>query len=153
MITIIKLDPAGREKIRYTGELVSRSDHELVVQAAWTLPARDLGYTRFEPGDLFTEYYYTDRWFNVFAISDQPGVRKGWYCNITEPAQFFPDRVTQVDLYLDVWVDPSGAPLILDEDEFRAATNLTSDQRTMAQQALQALLTMITSRQAMFASL
>lgn len=153
MITVIKLDPAGQEKIRYQGKLSEQADHLTIIEADWTLPARDLGYTRFEPGDRFVEYYYTDRWFNIFAIASREGTRKGWYCNITEPALVSSDVIRQVDLYLDVWVNPEGQPLILDEDEFVAATMLSDEQREGAQRGLQSLLWMLESRQGAFADL
>jgi uncharacterized protein len=153
MITIVKLDPRGAERLRYTGEVISRSQHEVVVQASWTMKERDLGYTRFEPGDRFIEFYYTDRWFNIFDIAQKDGPRKGWYCNITEPARVMDNSIEQVDLFLDVWVDLIGKTLILDEDEFAAATMLSTTQRLRAQQGLQTLLDMIEKRQEVFSSL
>jgi protein associated with RNAse G/E len=153
MITIVKLDPQGEAIIRFQGEVVERTTHAIIIQAIWTSPARDLGYTCFEPGDRFTEYYYTDRWFNILDIASADGVRKGWYCNIAEPARIFDSRVEQIDLLLDVWVNPVGELLILDEDEFAADTKLSDEQRTAAQQALQALLHVIEKRQDVFASL
>lgn len=153
VITVVKLDPLGNEKIRYKGEVVTRSPASVVIEATWTLPARDLGYARFEPGDLFTEYYYVDRWFNIFDIKDATGVRKGWYCNIAEPAVIHEDKITQVDLLLDLWVSPAGETLLLDEDEFTQDTTLNDQQRNGARQGLQALLAMLAARQETFADL
>lgn len=153
MITIVKLDPLGVEKIRYTGDVISRSQYEVVVQASWTMTERDLGYTRFEPGDRFIEFYYADRWFNIFDIAHKDGLRKGWYCNIAEPARIMETSIEQVDLFLDVWVDPTGKVLILDEDEFAATTTLSETQRLRAQQGLHALLDIIEKRQEVFSSL
>jgi uncharacterized protein len=153
MITVVKLDPLGNEKIRYKGDIITRSSACVVVEATWTLPARDLAYARFEPGDLFTEYYYVDRWFNIFDIKSANGSRKGWYCNITEPAMIYQDLIKQVDLLLDVWVNPAGETLLLDEDEFTQDTTLNDHQRNGARLGLQALLAMIAARQETFAVL
>lgn len=153
MITVIKLDPLGTEKIRYGGDVIKQSPGKIVIQARWTMAERDLGYTRFEPGDYFIEYYYADRWFNIFDISYKDGRRKGWYCNIAEPAHIYETRIEQVDLFLDVWVDTSGVPLLLDEDEFTAATMLTASQREGARQGLQSILQMVEKRQEVFSSL
>ncbi len=153
MVIIVKQNPLGEAKIRYSGEIVKHLSHGVVVQANWTLPARDLGYTIFEPGDQFTEYYYTDRWFNIFDIARSNGTRKGWYCNVAEPARIHDARIEQIDLLLDVWVSPRGEPLLLDEDEFTADTTLTQDQRVGAQQGLKALLHLIETRQEVFSSL
>ncbi|GAC1389279.1 MAG: hypothetical protein NVSMB38_03020 [Ktedonobacteraceae bacterium] len=152
MITVVKQNPSGEAKIRYSGEIIERLSHGVVIQAGWTLPTRDLGYTVFEPGDQFTEYYYTDRWFNIFDITRSDGTRKGWYCNVAEPAHIHEDVIEQIDLLLDVWVNPQGEALILDEDEFVAATTLTQEQRVGAQHGLQALLHLLATRQEMFSS-
>jgi protein associated with RNAse G/E len=153
MITIIKLDPTGAEKIRYHGELLERLHNRIVIEATWTLPGRDLSYTRFETGDQFVEYYYTDRWFNIFAIANREGIRKGWYCNIAEPANISTDTIAQIDLYLDVWINPTGEALLLDEDEFETSTTLSMQQRIGARQGLQTLLHMLAARQEAFANI
>ncbi len=154
-VTVIKLSPQGEETLRYTGHIVEQFSHGVILQASWTLPIRDLGYTRFEPQDQFREYYYTDRWFNIFAISSVIGLHKGWYCNITEPAQLHRDCIRQVDLLLDVWVNPAGEPLLLDEDEFAiaAATALSERQQSEARQGLHMLLHMLAARQEAFSRL
>jgi protein associated with RNAse G/E len=153
MITIIKLDPQGRETIRYSGEILHSLPHGIVITATWTLPDHNLGYTCFETGDQFVEYYYSDRWFNIFAISTPAGDLKGWYCNITEPAHIAVDTITQVDLYLDLWVTPTGHTRLLDEDEFAATDLLTITQRQSALQGLDILQHMIDQRQEVFATI
>jgi len=152
MITVIKLGPQGAEKIRYQGELLEKLPTGIVIQAQWTLPTKELGYTRFEPGDIFTEYYYSDRWYNIFAILAVDGKCKGWYCNVAQPATILEECIEQVDLLLDVWVNLEGEPLLLDEDEFAAAM-LSAEQRTGAQKGLQALLQLLESRSEAFAPL
>jgi uncharacterized protein len=153
MITVIKQDPQGAEMLRYQGEVIERSPTRVVIQAAWSNPPKDLGYTRFEAGDSFTEYYYSDRWFNIFDILGSDDQRKGWYCNIAQPAVIFNDRIEQVDLFLDVWVNPQGKPLLLDEDEFAAATTLNEEQRMGARAGLQTLLQLLASRSEAFSPL
>ena len=150
MITVIKQNPLGEVKIKYTGEVIERSIDGVTISARWQHEAKDLGYTRFEPGDRFIEYYYTDRWFNIFDISTPNGIRKGWYCNVAEPASIYHDYIEQIDLLLDVWVNPEGKPLILDEDEFEADTTLRGEQRSGARQGLRDLLELIASRKAPF---
>jgi uncharacterized protein len=145
-ITVNKLNPLGELKIQYQGEIIERLGDGIIIQAYWEHPLKDLGYTCFEPGDRFIEYYFTRRWFNIFDISKASNERKGWYCNIAEPANIGDDDIKQIDLLLDVWVDPSGTPLILDEDEFEADTTLDERQRQGARQGLQNLLQMIAAQ-------
>jgi len=150
MITVVKQDPQGKAILRYQGTIIKRLPYGVILEAGWTNPMRDVGYTRFEPGDRFIEYYYTNRWFNIFDIAGTDGTRKGWYCNIAEPAVIFDDRIEQIDLLLDVWVNPEGSYLLLDEDEFAATTILTEKQRHGAKAGLQALLHMLQARQEAF---
>ena len=150
IITVNKLNALGEIKIQYQGEIIERRAESIIIQAYWEHPLKDLGYTCFEPGDRFIEYYYTNRWFNIFDISNASNVRKGWYCNIAEPAAFYDDQIKQKDLLLDVWVDPFGTPLLLDEDEFTMDTTLDDDQRHGARQGLHDLLKMIANEIAPF---
>ena len=146
IMTVNKLNSLGEIKIQYQGEVLERLTDGVIIQAYWELPLKDLGYTCFEPGDRFIEYYYTRRWFNIFDISNASGERKGWYCNIAEPADIYHNQIKQIDLLLDVWVDPWGSPLVLDEDEFERDTILDNTQRRGAMQGLHDLLQMIAAQ-------
>lgn len=150
MITVVKQNPRGEPKIQYKGEVIERLAHGVIISAFWSQGTKELGYTTFELGDYFVEYYYSNRWYNIFDIANANGVRKGWYCNIAEPAVLFEDRIEQVDLLLDVWVHPRGDILILDEDEFAADTTLSDEQRDRAKQGLQELLALIANREDVF---
>ncbi len=153
MITVIKQNPHGEAKIQYSGEVIEHLHDGVVIQAYWKQPVKDLGYTQFEPGDSFVEYYYTDRWFNIFEIARADGKRKGWYCNIAEPASICDEYIKQIDLLLDVWVDPTGKTLILDEDEFESDATLSDEQRKGARQGLHQLLELISARRGPFSAL
>ncbi|HJT59731.1 MAG TPA: DUF402 domain-containing protein [Ktedonobacteraceae bacterium] len=153
MITVVKQNPRGEPKIRYTGEVIEYLHAGVVIQAYWQQPVKDLGYTQFEPGDSFKEYYYSDRWFNIFDIARAGGERKGWYCNVAQPASISDEYIQQIDLLLDVWVDPTGKTLILDEDEFEADTTLSDEQREGARQGLRHLLALVSAREGPFMEL
>lgn len=150
-IRVEKLNSQGRAVLSYQAELAERLPNGVVLDAVWTWPTRDLGYVVFETGDHFTEYFYSDRWHNIFAIrSVHGGALKGWYCNIARPATISDDVVAAEDLLLDVWVDPDGARQILDEDEFAADTTLDEPTRAAALEALDALLGQIAAREPPF---
>jgi protein associated with RNAse G/E len=150
MVTVVKLNTSGEARIQYEGDIVKYLENGVVIQAYWKRATTDLGYVRFEPGDCFTEYYYSDRWYNIFDIADADGQRKGWYCNIAQPASIFDERIEQVDLLLDVWVDPRGVPLVLDEDEFEADNTLNAELRKAALDGLHELLEMIAAQKEPF---
>ncbi|MGC0332978.1 hypothetical protein RKD23_005968 [Streptomyces sp. SAI-170] len=111
---------AGRTKIRYAATLLSDDGTRVSVRAAWAGEGvRDFGFVRFEPGDVFTEHYWRDRWYSVKEVRDAQGALKGWYCDITRPATLSGDELVVEDLDLDLWRSADGTDVRrLDEDEF-----------------------------------
>ncbi|MFD7796642.1 DUF402 domain-containing protein [Streptomyces sp. NPDC059759] len=116
----IVLVKAGRTKISYPAELLADDGTRVVVRAPWAGDtARDFGFVRFARGDVFTEYYWRDRWYAVKEVRDAAGVRKGWYCDVTRPATVSAGRLVVEDLDLDLWRSADGSEVLrLDEDEF-----------------------------------
>lgn len=116
---IVKRDAFGRDELSYRGLLRERSDSCICIDAAFALEDRDLGYVQLRRGDFFREWFYRDRWYNIFRVCDgMSGALKGWYCNITRPPVIEENRVINEDLCLDVFVYPDGRTLLLDEEEF-----------------------------------
>ena len=118
-ITVIKRDAWGNDVLSYRGVLIERSAGFWCIEAAFGFADRDLGYVQLRRGDIFREWFYADRWFNIFQLRDVDSRQlKGWYCNITRPPVFERDQVAADDLCLDVFVYPDGRTLLLDETEF-----------------------------------
>jgi uncharacterized protein len=146
IITVHKLNLKGEIVVTYQGELAEHLPDGVRLDARWTRPPLPLGYTTFAPGDRFVEWYYTDRWYNIFEIHATGDDRlKGWYCNVAEPARIEGETIACRDLFLDLWVAPDGATRILDEDEF-AAADLDSTTRDAALAALQELQRLVRER-------
>jgi hypothetical protein len=116
----VVLVKAGRTKIRYTGELLTDDGARVAVRAPWAgSGVRDFGFVRFEPGDVFTEHYWRDRWYAVKEVRSATGALKGWYCDITRPARCSGQELVVEDLDLDLWRSADGTDVRrLDEDEF-----------------------------------
>lgn len=120
-IKVQKKNPAGEVTYEYEGRLLRRDQRCIVLEAFFDRPDMPFMDVLFKTGDRFVEYYYTDRWYNIFVIQDRDsGKVKGWYCNIGKPAEFEDGIVSYIDLALDLWVSTSGAQSVLDEDEFEA---------------------------------
>ncbi len=118
-ITVRKLNLAHELTWSYSGQVLERSAETIKLEARFNRDTMDLGYAVFERNDRFVERFFADRWYNIFEIhSAQDDHLKGWYCNIVKPATFQVDVIEQVDLALDVWINPDGSYLILDQDEF-----------------------------------
>ncbi|MET9735402.1 DUF402 domain-containing protein [Streptomyces sp. NPDC006458] len=131
---------AGRTKIRYPAALLSDDGTRITVRAAWAgAGVRDFGFVRFEPGDVFTEHYWRDRWYAVKEVRAASGELKGWYCDITRPAALTGTELVVEDLDLDLWCSADGTDVRrLDEDEFEASGLASKDPRA-ASEAVAAL--------------
>jgi len=118
-VVVIKRDIKNNETWRYTGTVLAQEDHYITVEAYFNRPDMLFQGIYLRQGDRFVETFFTDRWFNVFAIHDyQTGQFKGLYCNISYPAIINNSEVSYIDLALDVLVFPDGRQLVLDQDEF-----------------------------------
>ncbi|MFJ6938423.1 DUF402 domain-containing protein [Streptomyces sp. NPDC101132] len=136
----VSLVKAGREKLAYPAEVVADDGLRITVRAPWAADGvRDFGFVRFEPGDVFTEHFWRDRWYAVKEVRSGEGVLKGWYCDVTRPAVVGDGRIVAEDLDLDLWVSAdASAVLRLDEDEF-AASGLAERDPRAASEAVDAL--------------
>lgn len=153
-ITVHKLDTSGHVTVRYDAELAERLPDGVRLDARWTRPPLALGYVTFEPGDRFVEWFFADRWYNIFEIHAAEEDRlKGWYCNVARPATITDDLVAAMDLLLDLWVAPSGETHTLDEDEFAADTTLDEEMRAAARAALGELERLVRERAGPFAAI
>jgi predicted RNA-binding protein associated with RNAse of E/G family len=119
----------GHVRLEYPAVVVSDDGVHLVVRARWAEPtARDAGFVRFEPGDIWTEHYWRDRWYSIKEVRDAGGVLKGWYADVLRPVRVGERLLVADDLDLDLWVSADrGTILRLDEDEFVASGVEDSD--------------------------
>jgi uncharacterized protein len=118
-IKVQKKNPAGEVTYEYEGVLLSRDENSVTLEALFDRADMPFMDVVFKTGDRFVEYYYADRWYNIFIIHDRDTKKiKGWYCNIGKPAVIEDGIVSYVDLALDLWVAVDGKQTVLDEDEF-----------------------------------
>lgn len=136
----VRLVKAPRPDVEYPAVVLSDDGTHLVVEAPWAgAPARDLGFVRFEQGDVFTEHYWRDRWYSIKEVRDAAGALKGWYCDVTRPARAAAGLLVVDDLDLDLWRSADGRTILrLDEEDF-IASGLTQRDPVAAGQARRAL--------------
>ncbi|MGW5371945.1 DUF402 domain-containing protein [Streptomyces sp. NPDC004009] len=136
----VVLVKGGRTKIRYPAELLREDGARVSVRAPWAgAGVRDFGFVRFEPGDVFNEHYWLDRWYSVKEVRAGDGALKGWYCDVTRPAIRAGAELVVEDLDLDLWRSADGTDVRrLDEDEF-AASGLAERDPVAARAAVAAL--------------
>ena len=115
---ILKKNLADEVTWQYEGVELNRDENSITIEALFNrddLPFQGIVLKR---NDRFVETFYTDKWYNIFAIYDRDDKKlKGWYCNITKPAIVEDGSVSYVDLALDLWVSADGKQTVLDEDE------------------------------------
>lgn len=153
VMTIIKQDAAGTEQYRYEARVVERGDTWVCVRAPFNRDRAQVDTVTLLRGDIFTEWFFNDRWYNIFRIEDhQTQQLKAWYCNLTRPAEISEEVVMAQDLALDVLVLPDGSAKLLDEDEY-AALKLSAPEDAAVQAALAELRMLIDSHQPPFEAL
>jgi len=69
-------------------------------------------------GTISYEYYWLDRWYNVFRFHEPDGALRNFYCNINLPPSFENEVLDYIDLEIDVLVAKDFETEILDLDEF-----------------------------------
>ena len=145
-VKVQKRNPAGEVTYEYEGVILTRDEHSIVLEALFDRADMPFMDVIFKTGDRFVEYYYSDRWYNIFAIHDrEDGQIKGWYCNIGKPAVFEEDIVSYIDLALDLWVSTDGTQTVLDQDEFENL-KLNEELRTGALNGLDELKALLKSK-------
>ena len=138
-ITVYKNNHRGEPVWQYQGSVIERGDNYICLRAYFDRKEANLGFVSFNRGDLFIEWFFNDRWYNIFQVHEGDSeVIKGWYCNITRPALIGEDSIMADDLELDIWVMPNGTTMLLDEKEF-GDLDLSTDERMAALRAIQTI--------------
>ena len=140
----------------WQARLIERSDSLLVFvgEFAEEVHHPDLGHIL--AGTISYEYYWLDRWYNVFRFHEPDGTLRNWYCNVNMPPTFDGAVLDYVDLDIDILVWPGKVPIILDEDEFKEnVARYTYDESVIRQgeAAVEDLLKMLRSGEFPFNSL
>lgn len=78
---------------------------------------RQLGIIR--PKTASYEYYWKNRFYNVFKFYEPDGEFRNFYCNVNLPPVFEDNVLNYVDLDIDILVWKDFSVEILDRDEYR----------------------------------
>lgn len=95
------------------------------------------------------EYYWTDRWYNIFRFAQPNGKLRNYYCNVNVPATLDGDVLSYIDLDIDILVQPDLSYQVLDLDEFEknsALYDYSVEVRENAHQAVVQLVEIIETR-------
>ena len=120
MIRVYKHNAEGVEVLSYTGVVLARDEHSILIRAVFQRDSVNVEeVVTFNRGDIFYEWFYSNEWYSVFRVEDSnTGALKGWYCNLSRPATITTTTIRTDDLALDLFVDPQHQIYRLDQDDF-----------------------------------
>jgi predicted RNA-binding protein associated with RNAse of E/G family len=123
-VQINYLRPPHREEI-FIQRLVldtPRVKITLAERVPFDPPIRIHGEIALEKGSDAVWFTFPGRWHDVGRFHRADDTFTGFYANILTPPLLLPGNVWETtDLFLDVWVDPSGEISVLDEDQLGEA--------------------------------
>ena len=109
---------------------------------------KDLGIIR--RGTISYEYYWLDRFYNIFRFHEPDGSLRNFYCNVNAPPIFANGVLDYIDLDIDVLVWKDFSFRILDMEDFEENSikyGYSEKVIKSAKKSLDELLQMIKTRQ------
>ena len=139
----------GTEHRRWSAQISRQEDSLLVLDAKFEEEIRHPLLGTVAPETLSIEYYWLDRWYNVFRFVEPTGELRNFYCNVNVPPVLQNNVLSYIDLDMDVLVAPDFSYSILDEDEFAANAalfNYPAEVLRKSRAALEELIALIEGR-------
>ena len=137
VVRVLKYD--GRERRRWPARVAKQDGPLIVLDAVFDEEIQHDLLGRIASGTISREYYWFDRWYNVFRFNDR------FYCNVTQPPSFDGSILTYVDLDIDVLVESDFSYKILDLEDFENYSYPTGVKQN-ARQALADLISLVEAR-------
>jgi uncharacterized protein len=147
-VTVNSRKHDGSIRRQWECDLLSVLDKEIILKGVFATSIRHNTLGTIASGTVSYEYFWTDRWYNIFRFHEPTGELRNYYCNISAPPTFRANVLDYVDLDIDVVVWPSGAYQVLDLEEFEEnsiAFGYPPDVLSRASAGLTDLLTIIRS--------
>ncbi len=118
MITVRACKYDGSEHRTWQAEVLRHEGPLLVLDATFDREIKHdlLGTIPF--GTHSVEYYWLDRWYNIFRFARPSGELRSYYCNINLPPKFDGDLLNYVDLDIDMLVEPDFSYRVVDLEDF-----------------------------------
>ncbi|HXQ73851.1 MAG TPA: DUF402 domain-containing protein [Pyrinomonadaceae bacterium] len=137
VVRVLKYD--GHERRRWSAQVVKQVGPLIVLDAVFDEEINHDLLGTIALGTVSKEYYWLDRWYNVFRFNDR------FYCNVTQPPSFDGATLTYVDLEIDVLVESDFSYQVLDLEDFENYSYPT-DLKKKARQALEELISLVEAR-------
>ena len=102
----------------WTCELVEHKDSLIVLVGEFDRDVEHPGLGSISRGTISYEYYWLDRWYNIFRFHEPDGSLRNYYCNFSMPPTMVDGVLDYVDLDIDIVVWPSNEYEVVDRDDF-----------------------------------
>jgi len=139
----------GQPHRTWRAELIRQEESLLILDGAFEVDVQHDLLGTITAGTHSLEYYWLDRWYNVFRFSQPNGELRNYYCNVNVPPAFDGETLSYVDLDLDILVAPDFSFQILDAQDFERNAEIygyDDEIRANAQRALDELVALIGKR-------
>ena len=137
LVRVLKFD--GTERRTWSAQVARHDGLLIVLDAVFDEEINHDLLGTIASGTISKEYYWLDRWYNVFRFNDR------FYCNITQPPELKDGVLSYVDLDIDVLVEADFSYIILDEEDFEASSYPAAIQQR-ARQGVEELIKRIENR-------
>lgn len=150
IITVNSRKFDGSIRRTWKGEIAESSESLLVLVGVFEdeVVHDDLGVIK--AGTVSYEFYWLDRWYNVFRFHEPTGELRNYYCNINVPPVFSDGILDYVDLDIDVLVATDLGYRVLDRDDFEESSiryGYSDEIRKKAEAALEEVIRLIERRE------
>jgi protein associated with RNAse G/E len=149
-ITVRVLKYDGAEYRRWNARVARREGPLIVLDAEFEFDVQHHLLGDIQRGTRTIEYYWLDRWYNVFQFFEADGGTRLFYCNVNTPPTFADDVLTYIDLDIDLLVQRDHSYQVLDLEEFAANDErygYSAEIKRRAHLAVDELISMIGTRQ------
>lgn len=149
MITVRAHKYDGSEHRSWKARVLRQEGPLLVLDATFDREIKHDLLGTIASGTSSIEYYWLDRWYNVFRFADPNGTLRSYYCNVNVPPEFDGQVLSYIDLDIDILVEPDLTYRVVDLDDFEQNAKLfgySEDVQKKARQALRRLIELIESR-------
>lgn len=149
-ITINSLKYDGNIRRSWTCNFVEKIEDLLVFVGKFETEVNHPHLGQITRGTVSYEYYWLDRWYNVFRFLEPDGQIRNYYCNINMPPRFENGVLEYIDLDIDVVVWKDFSVEKLDVEEFEAHAKMfgyTEEVLVNAQRGLEELMALIEARE------
>ena len=147
-VRVLKYD--GTEYRRWTARRSCRQGSLLVLDAEFEYDVHHDLLGAIQSGTRTIEYYWLNRWYNIFRFMKDDDATRLYYCNINMPPSLRDNVLTYIDLDIDILVQPDFSYQVLDLDEFEENArrySYSEEVKSKAQAAVDELVSMIARHQ------